>query len=191
MTRIKILEYIKKLKEEDIARRYFVMNSFDGALTILGIIISMYLGGISDPRVVVIAGIGAATALGVSGFWGAYASERAERMHSLRELEQHMLSDLRGTDIEKEMKTIVLLVALVDGLSPFLVSLILVVPFIVLSAPASFYASMLMVVLILFVLGVLLAKISMESALRSGLKMVSAGVVIGILLLAIDNLKVI
>ena len=33
----------------DITRRYFVMNAFDGALTMLGVVIGAYVAGILNP----------------------------------------------------------------------------------------------------------------------------------------------
>ena len=70
------------LDPEDIAiaRRFFVMNSFDGSLTMLGIIVGSWVSGVRNPSKIVGTGLGACLAMGISGMVGAYASERAERI---------------------------------------------------------------------------------------------------------------
>ena len=37
----------------DITRRYFVMNAFDGALTMLGVVIGAYIAGIPKPMPII------------------------------------------------------------------------------------------------------------------------------------------
>ena len=51
----------------DIMRRYFVVNGFDGALTMLGLIIGFLLSGSRDLTIVVNVCLGAAIALGIFG----------------------------------------------------------------------------------------------------------------------------
>ena len=87
-------EYIEIAKVGEIARRYFVLNAFDGALTVLGIIMGSYVVGVKDPRVVIGASFGACLAMGVSGFWGAYMAERAERKRALKDLEMALFINL-------------------------------------------------------------------------------------------------
>ena len=128
--------YLKIVKEEEIARRYFVMNSFDGALTILGIVIAVYISGERNTTLIIISSLGAAIAMAVSGIWGAYSIERAERQRSLRELEMHLLSDLDETEIERKVNITTILVALVDGFSPLLVSIVTITPFLAFSGKA-------------------------------------------------------
>lgn len=192
---MRLLSYIRILKDEEIARRYFVMNSFDGALTILGIITAMYIVGKHEVSLVVISSLGAAIAMAVSGIWGAYAVERAERLRSLRELERHLLVDLNETEIEKKISVITILVALVDGLSPLLVSLILISPFLIsqfglMNVENAFYFSFILVILILFLLGVFVGKIAKENYLKSGFKMLLAGIVVGIIIYILEFIKI-
>ncbi len=54
-------DYVRVTK---IARRYFVMNAFDGALTMLGILVGAYLSGNASTTLVITAGIGASIAMG-------------------------------------------------------------------------------------------------------------------------------
>ena len=85
--------YIRVAGASAIARRYFVMNAFDGALTILGVIVGAFMAREVDPRVIMGAGVGASLAMGISGAWGAYMAERAERRRSLKELENQMFKN--------------------------------------------------------------------------------------------------
>ena len=87
----KIRIYDKIASIGEIARRYFAMNSFDGVLTILGILIGSYFGGIRQANIVISAGLGASIAMMVSGIWGTYLTEQAERTKSLKELESSIL----------------------------------------------------------------------------------------------------
>lgn len=187
--------YLKILKDEEIARRYFVMNSFDGTLTILGIVIAMYIAGKHDASLIIISSLGAAIALAVSGVWSAYATERAERRRSLHELEKHLLKDLNETEIEKKMDMMTMLIALVNGLSPLLVSLIIISPLLIsqfglINVETAFYFSFISIVLILFLLGAFIGKIARENYLKSGFKMLLAGIVVGIIVYILEFIKV-
>jgi zinc transporter ZupT len=62
-----------------IARRYFVINAFDGAVTMLGAIMGAYISGIDTPRVLINIGFSVSIALATSGFVGSFLSEMAER----------------------------------------------------------------------------------------------------------------
>jgi hypothetical protein len=54
-------------RTHDIMRRYFVVNGFDGALTMLGLIIGFLVSGATGLSVIINVCLGAAIALGVSG----------------------------------------------------------------------------------------------------------------------------
>ena len=127
--RKRIREYIEILVEHEIVRRYILINSFDGALTVLGIIIAEFLSKITDPTLVILPGMGAAIAMCVSGIWGAYSAERAEIKKSIRSLEAHLLKDLSGTQFQKKREKMALIIGFVDGMSPLLVSLVILIPF--------------------------------------------------------------
>lgn len=65
------LKQIKTLLEishsEEIMRRYFVVNGFDGALTMLGLIMGFYVSDYTELAVVITTCLSAALALGMSG----------------------------------------------------------------------------------------------------------------------------
>lgn len=195
---MKIGEYLKILKEEEIARRYFVMNSFDGVLVVLGVVIAMltHLDKIEDAGIVIISCLGAAIALAVSGVWSAYAAEKAERTKALRNLERHMLKDLGETRIGRKVQLMSFLIALVNGLSPLLISLILISPFILsklglLQLKIAFYSSIILVLVVLFLLGVFVGKVGKENLIISGMKMALAGIAVSVMIFCLEGLKVI
>jgi predicted membrane protein (TIGR00267 family) len=111
-----------------IARRYFVTNGFDGALTMLGILIGFYTGGEVPLVVAISACLGAAVALGISGFTSALLSETEERKKELKELEESLVAPLEGSDYGKASQITPWVIAAINGLSPFLISLFILVP---------------------------------------------------------------
>jgi len=165
----------------EIARRYFAMNAFDGVLTIIGVLMGNYAAHVRDAKVVIVTGFSTCIAMGVSGLWGAYMTESAERKRDLDELENHTLTDLSGTKIGRASRAAVVIVALVDGLAPFLAALVVLLPFFLSSLLAdvvfSYYASLGMALAVLFALGAFLGKVSKENIIISGVKMIGAGLV--------------
>jgi len=163
-----------------ISRRYFVMNSFDGAMTMLGVIVGAHTTGASDPRIVIGAGLGATVAMGMSGFSGAYLTERAERMRRLKGLKKAMLSDMRSSVHAKAAHAASLWAAFVDGISPALAAAIPMTPYAlsllhVISPEQALLASVALIMTTLFGLGAFLGRISKENALISGLRMIIVG----------------
>ena len=159
----------------DIMRRYFVVNGFDGALTMLGLIIGFLLSGTSDPTIVINVCLGAAIALGMSGLSSAYVSESAERRRALHQLEKAMIDDLGESAHGEAARGVPLLIALVNGLAPLLMSLLILVPLFLarvgVPLPLSpLYAAAGVALLIIFLLGVFLGRISGVSWLRSGIQ---------------------
>lgn len=171
--------YLKASGALEIARRLFVMNAFDGVLTIMGVVLGAYLSGVQDSGFVITAGVGGSIAMGISGMSGAYMAERAERMRDIRKLESAMLRDLDGTHVVRAFRTASIVVALVDGLSPAIAAFLLISPFFLvplISMSAAAMLSLALGLVVLFLLGLFLARISEEVALISGLKMLLVGV---------------
>jgi len=165
-------------KAQGIARRYFVVNGFDGALTMLGIVVGFYFSEGASVEVALSACVGAAVALGMSGVTSAYISERAEREKELRELEQAMVKNLGDSAHGKVVRFIPLIIGVVNGLSPLLISLIIIMPFWVSTSSYDlafdpFEASMFLAFLCLFFLGVFIGKISGSAWLWSGIKTIA------------------
>ena len=152
-------------RSHEIARRYFVVNGFDGALTMLGIIIGFYHVDHTPMSVIISACLGAAIALGMSGISSAYISEAAERQRALRELEDAMVKDLGDSAHGLAARLMPFAIALVNGLAPFLISLLIMLPLWlpVLSTPLPLQPlelSIVIALLLIFLLGVFLGRVS-------------------------------
>jgi predicted membrane protein (TIGR00267 family) len=124
----KIRQFISISRIFDIARRYFVVNSFDGALTMLGLLLGFQVSKGADLPVMITACLGAAVALGMSGLTSAYLSETAERKREFKKLQDAMMTDLSGSAQQKVSRWVPIWVALINGLSPLFISLIVISP---------------------------------------------------------------
>jgi len=162
-----------------IARRYLAMNAFDGVLTIIGVLVGNYAAGVQSARVVIFTGLATSMAMGVSGFWGAYFTESAERKRDLDDLESYTLTDLEDTKIGRASRTAAIVVSLVDGFAPFLAALVALLPFFLTplwgNIYRSYYLSLSMALGVLFALGAFLGAISRENIALTGVKMIGAG----------------
>jgi len=174
-------EYNEISKAGLIARRAFVNNSFDGVLTMTGVIMGSLVVGVEDPKVVIVTGVSTATAIGISGGWGAYLSESAEREHAIEELQGVTLTDLRNSKIGKASRLGVKIVAAVDGLTPFASAMLVVIPFFLVpllpEIAYAYYSSIALALLALFGLGIFLGKLSQRNMFLSGMKTVVAGII--------------
>jgi predicted membrane protein (TIGR00267 family) len=189
----KFRKYIQTAEAGEIARRYFVMNAFDGAFTLLGIIMGAYVVGAVEPKLIVSAGLSASLAMGISGAWGAYMAERAERARSLKELETAMLADLSESTIYRAFKMAAFWVAFIDGLSPIAASIFGIIPFIlaslqIISTEAALLTSMVLIMVILFILGVFTGRMSKGSIILHGSLWVAVGLITSMLILFISYL---
>jgi predicted membrane protein (TIGR00267 family) len=164
----------------NIARRYFAMNAFDGVLTMIGVLMGNLTAGVETPRIVVSTGLSTCVAMGVSGLWGAWLTEAAERKRDLRELSRQTLTDLNHTRIARSFRLAVVIVALVDGLSPFLAALFILIPFFAMGLFPDirwvYYTSVGLALITLFGLGLFLGRISHENLAGYGIKTVIAGI---------------
>ena len=159
----------------EIARRYFAMNAFDGVLTTLGVIVGGYIAHVHSAHQIVSVGLGAAVAMGVSGFYGSYLIERAERDRSLRELEEVTLSSLGDSDIAAASTYATIVIALVDGISPFIAAGLVLLPFFLVDINAAYRAGVIIAFVELFLLGTFLGRVSRQRLIWSGVKLAMAG----------------
>jgi predicted membrane protein (TIGR00267 family) len=174
-------EYDKLANISEIARRYFAMNAFDGVLTIIGVLMGNFVAGVSDARIVLSTGLATCVAMGISGLWGAYLTESAERKRDLDELSRFTLTDLTDTRIGRASRAAIVIVAIVDGLSPFMAALVVLLPFFLAGnfedLTWAYYTSLGLALLTLFSLGLFLGRISHGRMIVYGFKTVLAGVV--------------
>lgn len=182
----KLKDYNKIANIEEMARRYFAMNSFDGLLTIIGVIIGNYIAKVNDPKIIISTGLGVSIAMGISGIWGTYLTEQAERKKKVLELEKLTLKDLDHTKIAKAEKAATIIISLVDGISPFLSALLTISPFFIYSyigINTAYIISISIAFTLLLIIGGFLGHISNENILISGLKMVLAGIICSAIIL--------
>jgi VIT1/CCC1 family predicted Fe2+/Mn2+ transporter len=103
-------EYSKMADLPIIARRKFFNNCFDGALTTAGIVSGFLILFLMNPKLltplnVLITGFATALAIGISGLWGAFLSEDAERKKKLYDLKKAMAMTEEGEDGEIQSLT--------------------------------------------------------------------------------------
>lgn len=174
----KVKVYLHITKASGIARRYFVMNGFDGAMTVFGIVLGSWIAGVSKSQIIVLAGLGACLAMGLSGFFGALMAEKAERERHLKEMEA---TNNNVDPIHYEAaRFVAFYVAFIDGLSPALTAIISLMPFILVSAGLmpiwnAYVISLTLSLATLFLLGIYLGKVAKENGWFYGVAMLTVG----------------
>ncbi|MCW8907717.1 MAG: hypothetical protein OQL28_10745 [Sedimenticola sp.] len=184
--------WLQLTRSHGIVRRYFVVNGFDGALTMLGLVTGFYLSGQAALGVVISACLGAAIALGISGLTSAYLSESAERRKALADLEKAMLQDLSESAHAYAAKGIPLLIALVNGAAPLLMSLLIISPLWMAAGGVDLGMDPLLAAIAcafacIFGLGAFLGNVGGTSWLMSGLKTAAIALVTVTLILLIEH----
>lgn len=180
---------LKLSRFHSIGRRYFVVNGFDGSLTMLGILLGFHQVNSTPVPVVLGACLGAAIALGVSGFSSAYISEAAERKKELKELESAMATSLEESAHAKAALLSPAIIALINGLSPMLLSLLILLPLWFANNGFSeirifdfltpIELSLSLALVVIFFLGVFIGKISGQFWLLSGIRTLLIAIVTG------------
>jgi len=178
-------------KSGAIARRYFVIGAFDGALTILGVILGAYVAeGHTHPelakQLIFGAGFAGGIALAVSSTVGAYEAERVEHVLIHQKLEKAMLGPVEG-DRKDAIKTSISLSAIVHGIAPLLAAFVPLVPFFFMSLDSAVVTAIAMTIAFLFVLGAYLGSLMKEMILYTGLRFVIAGLGTAIILILIGG----
>lgn len=175
-------QYMSMVEGENILRRYFVMNGFDGVLTAFGIILGSWIAGATDPAILIIAGMSASFAMGISGFWIAYLTERAERTKEQKKLEDAMVTNLKNTKIAKANMWVSLIIAFVDGMSPLIFSLIAIIPFLFVLGGGNMLIAYIistgLVIVEVTVLGMFLGAVSGKNKILYALKILPAAAVL-------------
>jgi predicted membrane protein (TIGR00267 family) len=183
--RKRLKRYISISGADEIIRRYAVINSFDGLIAAFGIVNGLSLSGNLRSELAVISCMSSGISMALSGFLGVYMSEKAEREADIKELERHLVSSLRGTEIDRAMRVSVLLAALIDSLSPLLSAFIVTIPFIlsmygVLTVEQAYYGFMISSVVLLASLGYAMGRKS-GRGLRYSALMVLIGIIVAVL----------
>lgn len=186
-----LVQIVNDAMYDETARRAFANNAFDGALTFLGILLGNVVLNDFHPITVIYIGLSTCVAIGMSGAFGRFLSERAERRALLRKLEKDLLTNLGDTSIEREGREKTVIISLIDGLSPALAAVIPLSPFFlahasVIPVNASIVASFALVFIVLFGLGMFLGKTSEENFLLYGGVTVAVGLVTSLIILSVS-----
>jgi len=183
------MKFLKNIKEyrnvsnvDEVARRYFVMNGFDGILTVLGIVMGVYAANLKNPEIIIVTVFSVCIANAISGFSGTFMSESAERIRQVKILERKMLKTFHNSIIDESARFATLYCAIVASLSPFLLGLLNLTPMVLayfnlVSYITAFYLLIAISLSILFFLGIFLGKVSRENILFWGIKMFLVGLV--------------
>jgi len=188
MVRLAELRHLVEIsRSEQIARRYFVTNGFDGSLAMLGLIVGFRSAESGMLQVALAACSGTALALGISGFVSTYVTEKAEQRQDLHELSAAMLQEMEESAHRRAIVWVPILVALVSGLSPFVVAQLIMAPLWIahvgLALPVSpFDVSIVLAFIVIFCFGVLLGHVARVGWLTAGLSTLLVGIATAILI---------
>lgn len=176
------IEYIRISEANKIARRYFIMNSFDGSVTILGVLLGVIFGGIEEPSKILGIGIATGIALMVSGFSGTIIAEEAERDRDIKELEESMLMDLKDTVYTRAARFSIIYISFVNAVAPLLSIMISMVPLFLavvglVSREIAIQASIAVVLLYMGILGIFVSRMTGRSIIKGALKLVAIGII--------------
>lgn len=174
--RRRIREYDEITNVGPIIRRYFVIGAFDGALTVLGIIIAASAVGAGEQHksLILSASIGASIALSVSSAVGAYEAERVEKKLDIRTIERALLARI-SEEHQEAFRFAAILSALVHGVAPLFAALLPALPFVFLDVESATVAAIFITLVILFLLGAYLGNLIRERLVFTGLRFVAAG----------------
>ncbi len=174
--RQRIKEYSEITDLGPIARRYFVIGAFDGALTILGIIVGATAAGVGEQEraIVLTASLSAAIALAVSSAVGAFEAERVEKKLDISSLERAMLTRL-SEEHKGAFRFAAYTSAIVHGVAPLIAALPPVVPFLFLPFDSAAIVALVVTLIFLFIMGAYLGSLVRERIVVTGLRFIAAG----------------
>ena len=174
-------------------RRYFVVNGFDGALTMLGLSMGFYVSNEASIGVMLTACLGAAVALFMSGVTSAFLSEWEERKRSLAELESAMVADLSESVHAEAARAVPIVIALVNGMAPLSISVVIITPLILARAGidlplSALEATIALAFVVIFLLGVFLGRVGGGFWLWSGLRTVLIALATALIVMAVGGI---
>lgn len=174
--------------KDETNKRYILRGFIDGVLSSLGVVIGASTAiGLATANqataVIIAAGIGGGVANGFSNILGAFVGEKLVKEKKLRNIEKAMLKKgaLQGTELDKNLEKKVVYSGLYDGVATIVGSLVPVFPFIIggllkIQSLILLYISAIISLLLFFILGIYIGKISKENLIISGLKLVAFGI---------------
>ncbi len=177
----RIRRYASRPEVESIARRYFILGAFDGALTILGVILGAAASGNLDARLVMSAGIGGGIALSISSTVGAYEAERIEAKANGKETGRRSMS-MWQNGYQKGQRIKALIPALVHGVAPLIAAIVPIIPFLLFDLKIAAIASITITLSFLFLMGLYLGSVAKERMIFTGIRFVLIGIVTSVII---------
>lgn len=184
------------LRREDVGpiiRRFFINTLFDSTFMLLGIVVGAAFAADASLGVVLVTMVTSSLALGISTGVSVYEAESLERERKIYELERALFMDLKGTKIEKAARSITILVALINFLTPLFSCVVTTSPFVlvaldVLEINLASWFSVVLALSILFGAGVYMGRLGKKNPWKKGLRMVGFGLTAFIIGFLLDSL---
>ncbi len=172
-----------------ISRRYFVIGAFDGALTVLGLILGAT--GYSDsPSLILAAGFATSVALAVSSTFGAFEAESVEQDLAHDEIQSAMLRKVGGDKVAAHRFAKVVS-SLVHGVAPLVAGLLPLASFLLVPSVLTFREAIVAAagttLVFLFVLGAYLGTLTKRNVVMAGVRLVTVAMATAALSLIIGG----
>ncbi len=182
--RNRIRIYWRMTELGSLTRRYIVIGAFDGALTIVAIVLAalasvLLWGSLIDPDTIILSGLGAAVGLAISSGWGAYEAERVERRLELEELEHVMHRSMKKSLQVQAIRFATWWGGFIHAISPLPASLLPLLPIVLISTDfilAGIFSVIITLIFLMF-LGIWMGRTAKINPITSGLRMVLAGLI--------------
>ncbi len=154
----------------------FIRGFIDGALSTLGVVIGASSGNAS---IIIAAGTGGAVANGISNILGAYTASRADRYREMGEIERAMgHRSLRHSVLADKINSETTKRGIIDGIATILGGMMPVTPYIIgINPSTALFVSAGITLSLMFALGLYMGKVSKESLILSGTKLLVLGAV--------------
>jgi len=186
----------RMLKREDVGpiiRRFFINTLFDSTFMLLGIVVGVAFAADASLGVVLVTMVTSSFALGISTGVSVYEAESLERERKIYELERALFMDLEGTKIEKAARSIAILVALINFLTPLFSCAVMILPFVlvaldVLEINSASWFSVILALSTLFGAGVYMGRLGKKNPWKKGVRMVCFGLIAFIIGFLLDSL---
>lgn len=184
--RDRIRIYWRMTELGSLTRRYIVIGAFDGALTIVAIVLAavasvLLTHSYIEPKTIILSGLGAAVGLAISSGWGAYEAERVERRLELDELEHVMQRPMSESLQISAIRFATYWGGFIHALAPLPASIIPLIPIFIFPAPEMFVIvsvySMVITLIFLMGLGIWMGRTAKINPITTGFRMVLAGLV--------------
>ena len=183
-------ETVRREDVGPIIRRFFINTLFDSTFMLLGIVVGVAVATGASLGVILVTMVTSSLALGISTGVSVYEAESLERERKISELEKALFRDLSGTRIEKSAKSITMLAAFINFLTPLVSCAVMMSPFMlaaskILAVDVAVWFSVIFALSMLFSAGVYLGRLGKVNPWTKGLRMVGFGFiafVIGFLL---------